>query len=75
MTKMTKVYEFNDKHYCKEDISKIAELIKGAPRYFIQNFVDSGNVIKDGLHGLDNDELEEFKLCARQHIVDTNIRG
>jgi len=58
-----------------EDISKIAQLIKGAPRYFIQNFVDSGNIIKDGLHGFENDELEVLKNAAQQYIVDTNIRG
>jgi len=58
-----------------EDISKIAKLIDGAPRYFIQNFVDSGNVIKDGLHGFENDELEALKEAAKQYIVDTKIRG
>lgn len=72
-------YEFRTtvvkEFHTAEDISKIAQLIKDAPRYFIQNFVDSGNVIKDNLHGFEKDELEVLKEAAKQYIADTNIRG
>ena len=39
-----------------EDIKAIGEWIKGAKNYFLQNFVDSGNLIKDGLSAVNSTE-------------------
>ena len=34
-----------------EDLDAIAAWLAGAPRYYLQNFVDSGNLIGRGYHG------------------------
>ncbi len=41
-----------------QDIEKIAKNIQGADKYFIQNFVDSGNVIAGSLTPFDEKSLE-----------------
>lgn len=58
-----------------KDIENIAKRIKGAKRYFLQGFVDSGNLITDGLHGYDKAEMEKLCRVAQQYIVDAQVRG
>ena len=58
-----------------EDIAGIAKRIKRAPRYFLQNFVDSGNLIGENLHGVSANEMLLFQKAAQQYIVDTKVRG
>ena len=58
-----------------EDMKAIGEMIKGAKRYFLQNFKDSGDVLEENMHPFDEDELEKFKNIAAEYIADTTIRG
>lgn len=58
-----------------DDIREIALEIKGAKRYFIQNFVDSGNVLASGLSPLQPDELVEMKNAASEILLNVKIRG
>lgn len=58
-----------------EDIAGVAKRIQRAPRYFLQNFVDSGNLIGENLHGVSADEMLLFQKAAQQYIVDTKVRG
>ena len=44
-----------------EDLDDIAAWLEGAPRYFLQNFVDSGNLIGRGYHGFTPEELHGFR--------------
>lgn len=67
----TAVKEF----HTSDDFMKIAELIKGAKAYFIQNFKDSGAVIKQGLHGFDRETLEGFERIMLAEQIPTEIRG
>ena len=57
------------------DIIKISERIKGAKAYFLQNFVDSGNLIGDGLSAHDKNTLEDMCRAARINVADTQLRG
>ena len=57
------------------DIEKIALWIKGAPRYFLQNFTDSGNLIGEGLSAHEKEVLEEMQKIVTLHINDTKLRG
>ncbi len=41
-----------------EDIARIADRIRGAERYFLQNFSDSGNIIGGGLSPVDETTIE-----------------
>lgn len=58
-----------------EDIEEIAKSIKGAKKYFLQNFVDSGNIIGENLHPTDENILEKMKTKASQYVSNARIRG
>lgn len=49
-----------------EDLLKIAEWIKGCPRYFLQQYQDNENVIRQGFHGYSKDEMERIAESIRE---------
>ena len=53
----TLVKEFHE----LSDIKKICKFIGEESKYYLQNYRDSENVIKKGLHGFTNEELINFK--------------
>ena len=57
------------------DIAAIAERIAGARAYFLQNFVDSGNLISSGMSAHPKAVLEEMKAAAALFVPSTQIRG
>ena len=58
-----------------EDIVAICEWIKGARRYFLQNFVDSGNLIGKNMQGVPPEEMQKMCKAARRIIPNTSLRG
>ena len=58
-----------------QDIVEIAKIIKGAPRYFLQSFVDSGDLIGDGFCAFSPTEMEKMAVLAREFVPNTEIRG
>ncbi len=58
-----------------EDMESIGKMIKGAKRYFLQNFVDSGDVLCDNMHPLTEDELEKMMQIAKKYVPNTICRG
>ncbi len=58
-----------------QDIVKIGEWIKGAKKYFLQNFVDSGNLIGSGLKAVSLDKLKEFEQIAKNSVEKIALRG
>ena len=67
-----------EEYHTPEDIGEIARWLSGAPRYFLQPFVDSGNLIgsPDGqLHAPDDATMDEMLSCARVTISTTARRG
>ena len=58
-----------------EDIKKIAQWLKGAPHYYLQNFVDSGNLIGKNIASLDKDTLNQMLKVAQEFIPSAQIRG
>lgn len=58
-----------------EDIKALAEEIKGAKKYFLQNFVDSGDLIGENLSSHDKETLEEMKAEAKKTLDIVEIRG
>ena len=61
--------------HTEDDIKKIAEWIKGAKRYFLQNFVDSGNLIGQNLSATSRETLRKMKETALCTISSVEIRG
>ncbi len=57
------------------DFSEIGNIIKGAKKYFLQNFVDSGNLIGENLHPVSKDSLTEIEEKIGQFIENVKIRG
>ena len=54
----------------KEDIEKMAELIKGSKRYFLQNFLPEKTLDEEFLSKkpFSNKELDEFKEIAKKFV-------
>lgn len=58
-----------------DDFRDIAEWISGCSGYFLQGFVDSGNVLKPGFSAFSRKELEEFLAIVKPAIPSAQIRG
>ncbi len=58
-----------------DDIEALAKWIEGAPRYFLQNFVDSGNLIDNSCKGVSKAEMNEMLERARKYVPEAELRG
>jgi pyruvate formate lyase activating enzyme len=58
-----------------DDFLAIGRWLEGAPQYFIQNFVDSGNLIETGYHGFTPQELQGFADLVRPYFGTVALRG
>lgn len=58
-----------------QDIERLAQWITGAKRYFLQGFVDSGNLIGQGLEAVDKNILIIMKEKAGKYLNSVQIRG
>jgi pyruvate formate lyase activating enzyme len=61
--------------HTKEDLIAIGKWLQGAKRYFIQHFVDSGDLIQPGLRGVEKAELAAFADIVREYVPSVQIRG
>ena len=62
--------------HTSDSIAGAAGMIKGAPKYFLQNFVDSGDLINgEGMSALPAEELNEALAKAKDLIPQAKIRG
>ncbi len=58
-----------------EDFHRIGTWLKGAQRYFLQCYVDSGDILSPGLHAPTKDEMEQYLAIARSYIPQAELRG
>ena len=58
-----------------DDIQDIVVWLKGAHKYFLQNFVDSGDLISGGLEPVSALLLKEMKEKSSEFIPTVEIRG
>lgn len=72
-------YEFRttvtDELHSEKDIAAVAEWIAGARRYFLQCFVDSGNIIGKNLSAPSAKKLETMRNIAAEYIDTVSVRG
>lgn len=61
--------------HTREDFAAIGRWIQGADQYFLQNFVDAGDVLQPGLRGVEKAELEAFAAIVRAYVPCVQIRG
>ena len=61
--------------HCVDDFTAIGQWLQGAPRYYLQQFQDSGHLIGSGLTSFSPDEMENARRAAAAYIPNTMIRG
>lgn len=64
-----------DELHTPQDIGALAAWISGAPRYFLQPFVDSGNLVGTNMHAPSGEKLDAMLAAARQILPCSAIRG
>lgn len=57
------------------DFEEIGEFIKGAPRYFLQCFKDSGDIIADGMSAPSESDMRRYLSIVKRHIPQAKLRG
>ncbi|MCC8059286.1 MAG: anaerobic ribonucleoside-triphosphate reductase activating protein [Clostridiales bacterium] len=58
-----------------DDIIEIGSWLRGAPRYFLQNFEDSGNLIGTGFHGFSENKIRAMADAVRPFFGTVEVRG
>jgi pyruvate formate lyase activating enzyme len=58
-----------------EDIESIGKWIKGVKRYYLQNFVDSGNLIDSSVEGVSKETMYEMLEIIKMYVPTAEIRG
>lgn len=58
-----------------QDMESIGLWVGGDTPYYLQNFVDSGNLIESGYHGLEPLEMQAFAAAARPFFRQVELRG
>lgn len=72
-------YEFRTtvtkQFHTEKSMEEAARFIRGAKRYFLQNFVDSGNLIGSGITGQSKEEMEKLLTVVKKYVPDSCLRG
>ena len=58
-----------------QDMAAIADWLEGTERYFLQSFVDSGDVLMPGLSACTPAEMKEFLAIVQQKVQNAELRG
>ena len=61
--------------HSQDRIRSLARWISGADRYYLQNFVDSGNLVGEGMTPFSQQEMEQLAQAARIYVPGTEVRG
>lgn len=59
----------------ESDFIEIGKWIKGAKKYFLQEFTDSGDLISDGMEAYSKEELNTFAQAVSSYLSNVEIRG
>ena len=59
----------------EEDFKKIGEWLKGEENYFIQQYVNSGDLVGEEKTPYEKDELEHFVRIMKNFVKNVEIRG
>lgn len=58
-----------------EDLLAVGRWLEGAPRYFLQRFVDSGDLVGQGLHPFSPEEMRDFMQLLQPFFGAVALRG
>ena len=59
----------------EEDFPQIAAWIAGAEHYFLQGFVDSGDLVSGGWEAFSREEMAHFAELVREKVPSVQLRG
>lgn len=72
-------YEFRTtltkEFHSEEDVRKMGIWVKGANRYFLQQYVDNENCIEKGLHPIELEQAHKFIDILREYVPNVKLRG
>ena len=58
-----------------EDFAAMGQWLKGAKRYYLQAFVDSGAILEGGLHAHSKEKMEHFLTLVTPYVGVAALRG
>ena len=61
--------------HSEDDIQDIVYWIKGAKKYYLQGFTDSGDLICTGYSGYNKKDMEKLLNIAKNHFETVELRG
>lgn len=56
-------------------IENLAKWISGAKRYYLQMFVNSGNLIDNSCQGASPDQMKQYLAIAQKYVPSAELRG
>ena len=59
----------------REDFEEIGQWLKGAKKYVLQKFNDSGDLIEKGFHSYSDEIMNQALEIVKEHIPTAQIRG
>ena len=59
----------------QQDFEDIAKWIGKAQNYYLQQFVNSGDLVQDGLHGYDANEMQQLVAHLQKFMPNAKLRG
>ena len=60
--------------FSKGDFTEIGKMIKGAKRYYLQGFLDSGDIVGQGIFAYSEGEMKEFLAEILPFVSNSQIR-
>ena len=61
--------------HTEEDIEEISKWLVGTRRYFLQKYVDSGDILLDGYSAYSDSQMQELHAIACKNIPHAILRG
>lgn len=61
--------------HTESDLIEIASYLEGEKRFFLQGFVDSGLLLRDGFEAFSQEEMKRFLAIIREKIPPAQLRG
>ncbi len=61
--------------HTRRDIEGLAVLLEGEKKYFLQSFVDSGNLLGEGFEAFSSEEMARFIDIIRKKVPEAALRG
>ena len=58
-----------------QDMEAIGRWLGEVPRYYLQQFVDSGNLVNSGFTAFEAEEMAEMAAVLRSYVTNVDLRG